>query len=689
MIENLQIKNSLNEINSNGFTIDNINSSKIVTGYPHIDKPWMQFFDKEIVNRKDPKVNLTEYLKIKTKKLDFAIASSYYGKQTTYNEFWIKVDNASRVLEQLGVKKQDRIMFLVPNIPESGELWLGATQIGIISDFIDPRPDSMDIKANSKKVLELIKYEKASQIVALDKCYLTMLKPIENELKELGIEKIITLSALNSMNMKGIMSYFSDIFNYNKLRNMKVNSFQKSLWYKILIEKIKEIKKDKILYGDFVKKSPLEIVSYAELLKDVKYCNFTSVYEENLINYIGHTSGTSGSRPKPICLTNENHIASTEQLFKANANFNVGDKVLHILPFFSPLGADNNFVLNLASGSMNIDVPEFEISEFGYLIKKYHPNVILGTPSWIASLTKSQYLQNEDLSCIERIIYGGDSMTREDEEKLNIWLKNHASNAVVEKGHGMSEYCGCGSYAQDGYNKYESIGIPLPNTIYTIVNPDVDDYLEPLQFREDEERLKGELVVSSNAVTAGMLDTEIIVPHYELDGQSYIRTRDLVEMDRDGIFYFNARKDRSFTRFDGYKIKPYEIEKEIEQNELVEYCRIVPYFDDDKKGLMPKAHIVLANENIDDYVRLTEQILKAQIIDNSEMSSRQIPAKVKYRKSLPLTANSKVNYRALIEEGLDGTEILIDVEETNLSVGKIQVFAPIDKSDVKKLVKKK
>ena len=56
---------------------------------------------------------------------------------------------------------------------------------------------------------------------------------------------------------------------------------------------------------------------------------------------------------------------------------NVGDKVLHILPFFSPLGADNNFVLNLASGSMNIDVPEFEISEFGYLIKKYHPNVIL------------------------------------------------------------------------------------------------------------------------------------------------------------------------------------------------------------------------------------------------------------------------------------------------------------------------
>ena len=39
-------------------------------------------------------------------------------------------------------------------------------------------------------------------------------------------------------------------------------------------------------------------------------------------------------------------------------------------------------------------------------------------------------------------------MTREDEIMLNNWLKAHGSSAVVEKGHGMSEYCGCGSYAQ-------------------------------------------------------------------------------------------------------------------------------------------------------------------------------------------------------------------------------------------------
>ena len=659
------------------------------TGYPHIDKPWMKYYDEELAKKEDPKVNLTQYLKDKTVGLGSKIESSYYGKEKTYDEFWNQVDNASKVLNDFGVKKYDRIMYLVPNIPESGELWLGATQLGVVSDFIDPRPDSMDLNANAKKVLELIKYEKANHIIALDKCYTAMLKPIENELKDLGINKIITLSASDSMNILSKINYLTDVLAYNGLRNEREreDALRQIKWYKALLKKVQEMKNDEKMYKEAVESSPLEVVKYSDLLRDIKYSTFESVYEPNLINYIGHTSGTSGARPKPIALTNENQISSTEQLFKAKANFNVGDNVLHVLPFFSPLGSDNNFILNLASGAVNIDIPEFEINEFGYLIKKYKPNVVLGTPSWLASLPKNKYLDKLDLSCITRIIYGGDSITREDEEALNNWLRKHGSKATVEKGHGMSEYCGCGSYAQREYNYYESIGIPLPNTIYSIVNPDVDDHLEPVKFKDGEERICGELVVSSDAVTCGKLDDNIIVPHYDLDGKSYIRTRDLVEMDRDGVFYFNSRKDRSFTRFDGYKIKPYEIEKKLEKSPLIKYCRIVPYYDEKKRGLMPKAHIVLEDNVIDNYdlKTITEEIVNNQIIGNSSMSSRQIPAKVKYREKLPLTANSKVNFNALINEGIDGTEVSVNVEETNLAVGTIDIVLPKEEEKTLKL----
>ena len=58
------------------------------------------------------------------------------------------------------------------------------------------------------------------------------------------------------------------------------------------------------------------------------------------------------------------------------------------------------------------------------------------------------------------------------------------------------------------------------------------------------------------------------------------------------------------------------------------------------------------------------------------MSSRQIPSKIKYREKLPLTANSKVNFNALIKEGLDNTEVSVKVRETNLQVGEIEIIVP-------------
>lgn len=660
--------------------------------YPHIDKPWMKFYDEKKIHTEDPKTNLADYLKLKNQKNMNEIAETYYGATLSYNELFEKVDSFSKMLIGLGVKKGSRILFLVPNIPESGQLWLASSQIGAISDFVDPRPDSMDLEANARKMLEIIKHEKANYIIALDKCYLAMLKPIENELKDLGINEIVTLSATDSMNLLGKINYMQDVIAYNSLRNLRIDDSVKKLkTYKAVLKKVNSMQQENKIYNEAVKSSPLKVIRSNDLLRECEHIQFKPIYDETLLSYIGHTSGTSGARPKPITLTNANQISGTEQLFKAGANFQVGDRILHELPFFSPLGADNNYILNLASGSNNIDIPEFEINEFGYLLKKHHPNVILGTPAWLASLPNCRYLDKENLECITRIIYGGDSMTRADEEKLNVWLKKHGSSAEVEKGHGMSEYCGCGSYAQKEYNRYESIGIPLPDTIYTIVDPTIDGKLVPLAFEENMEQLVGELAVSSPAVTSGILDEEVIVPHYTLDGKSYIRTRDLVKMNRDGIFTFDSRKDRSFTRFDGYKVKPYEIEKIIEENEKIKYCRIVQYYDDKQRGLMPIAHIVLNDNNLldkEESIKLVEEIVYKQIIANPNMSSRQIPSKFRIRENMPLSKNSKVSFNDLINEGLTGDEINVDIEETNLTVGSINIYKS-EESKVLSFKKKK
>ena len=650
-----------------------------MTGYPHIDKPWMKYYEGVDLTIEMPNTNMADFIKTKNKnRLNF-ISQEYYGKKITYSEFFERIDLASKVLTQIGVKKGDIILSLVPNIPEEEELFYGATQIGAISDYIDPRPDGIDIKANANKVLEIIKYEQPKHIISLDLCYLAMLKPIENELKDFGIDNIIILNSADSMTVSGKIAYLKDVINYNILNNKHITSsdVKKLSNLQAVREKLKMQKEYSKEFQEAAAASPLNVVRYSQLKKDCINSNFEIIRDETLVNYIGHTSGTSGSRPKPIALTNKNGISSLVQCEMAKVGpEKAGERSLHILPGFAPFGRYNNDALNFSLGACNIHIPEFEISEFGYLLKRHKPNVIMTTPAWLSTLPDYEELKKEDLSYLTKIIYGGDSMSPEDEERLNIWLKEHGSNANVEKGHGMSEFCGCGSYARADYNKMGSIGIPIPKTIYSIVDPNIEDKLVPLKFEDDKDFLTGELVVSSSHVTGGMLRDNVIVPHFEMDGNDYIRTRDIADMDRDGCFYIKGRKDRSFARFDGYKVKPFEIETVICENEKVKQAIIVDYFEDKRRGIMPICHLVLTEDNLtdDEKIELVKEIVYKQIIGNPTMSSRQIPSKFKIRNDIPLTKNSKTDFTVLKNEEFNGSEITVDVNETNLAVDSIKIY---------------
>ena len=99
--------------------------------------------------------------------------------------------NGKIVKASFEVKQGDILFTLMPNIPESGNIWLGASQIGAIADFADPRPDSLNPKVSAQKILKIVQEEKINSIVALDQCYLAMVAPVEHELKELGIDNVL------------------------------------------------------------------------------------------------------------------------------------------------------------------------------------------------------------------------------------------------------------------------------------------------------------------------------------------------------------------------------------------------------------------------------------------------------------------------------------------------------------------
>lgn len=633
---------------------------KKLTGYPSIDKPWLKYYDSEFLKKPIPEMNIYSYLKTMTAGYRELAALSYYGKEISYQELFRHIAEAAKVLTSIGVKAGDRVMYLMPNIPETAYFLYGGARIGAVSDYVDPRPDSVDFSISAKKILDMFREEKAKFLVSLDQCYLAMLKPIEQELKELGVEQIIIVNASDSMDKKAKINYLQEKAQFNG--------------FSALLKSIVKTKRIAKMVSAARKHSTLKLLDYSDLVKMTKNVELPEVeYTKGQLAVIVHTSGTSSAKPKPIPLTHDNFNFYAHQTIGANMPMAVGDRALHMLPYFAAFGIVDVTHAGLCHANNLIQIPEFASSNFGKLIKKYKPQTIIGAPSWFLALSKDDTLQNVDLSFLTMATYGGDSMDIEDEIRINEFLKKRNSRCVLTKGHGMSETCGCASYATNEYNISASVGAPMPLTIYAVIDPETK---ELLKFDDTQEYLEGELVISSGAVTPGILDGKVIVPHKEYYGESYIFTRDIARMDRNGVMTFLSRSDRSITRFDGYKIKPYEVENIIKGYADIKYCIISPVYDEKKFGNVAIADIVLQNNIVpsrEEQIKIVEKLIQMQFINNPDVSARQIPAWFRFRENLPLTVNSKVNYNTLSKESLSGNEIAVQIEETNISVDKIAV----------------
>ena len=137
-----------------------ITNEELKTGYPHIDSPWMKYYDTTYYQAKNKNQSIFDYLVEKTAAHKSSVAISYFGQKTDYKKLIKKIEQAAKILKFIGVKPKERIMYMMPNIPETAYFMYGASKVGAVSDFIDPRPDSVNLKISAQKVLDLAKREK-------------------------------------------------------------------------------------------------------------------------------------------------------------------------------------------------------------------------------------------------------------------------------------------------------------------------------------------------------------------------------------------------------------------------------------------------------------------------------------------------------------------------------------------------
>jgi len=639
--------------------IDRMFAGEITTGYPALDRPWYKYYTAEGMKGKIPEMTVMDYIRSHP---DWTrgTAFSYYENKISYEDFFRKAEEAARVLTSLGARKGDRILSMVPNIPEAAYLFYGASMIGAVSDFIDPRPDSTDLLVSARKCLSIYQEEKCSFVVTLDQCYLAMIRPNEQEWKDAGLKNVLVITAGDSMNLKAYRTW---------------QKHEKILHGKEMLKAKKE--KNKKLSKAFEasrKASILDIRMYKEETgKTGQVEPEYASYEPDMMVAITHTSGTTG-RPKPIPITHDNLNAYAVQPINAKVNSYPGQRQLHLLPYFAVYGLAGQVHVGLGAGMVQIEVPEIGPSDLGKLIVLNRSNFNAGIPTWCYAMVKDPWMEGKDLSFVEWLSAGGTSMSAGEQQEVTDFIQAHGAKCEFIQGHGMSETMGSASIAPFG--EPGSVGIPWPQTVYAIVDPDSK---EMLAFEEGQEWLEGELVVSTPTNTSGVLDGKQYAEFREYFGEKYIMTGDIARMRRDGMMFFDSRKDRGFARFDGFNIRPGKLEEVIDSFPEIRSCVIAPYFEEKVGGNLIRAWVVTNDGKIPDaYERtaLVEKIVKEGFIENSDLSSRQIPSRFRFIEAMPMTPGGKTDYSRLDDQPASEEEVLVVLEETNVSLDGVKVIRP-------------
>ena len=115
-------------------------------------------------------------------------------------------------------------------------------------------------------------------------------------------------------------------------------------------------------------------------------------------------------------------------------------------------------------------IPEFKFEDFGYIMSKQKSELVMGTPTWYALVSRDNRLKKDSLKHLKMAMSGGDSVDEKTRTEINEFLKSHGAKCIMTNGHGMSELGGSGCYQFPGHENGIGVGVPSPYDKYVILD---------------------------------------------------------------------------------------------------------------------------------------------------------------------------------------------------------------------------
>lgn len=566
-----------------------------LSGYPSIDKPWLQYYSEEAIQSCEPQCTAYELVYRNNKNYPRDIALNYFGHKITYGELFEKIDMVANAFYAAGVRKNDVVIFCMVNMPETVYSLYALNKLGAVVNLVD-------LRTNEQQMQTYVQECNAQYVLTVDFAY----PVIEKALRGSHVKKKIVVSPGES------------------LRGIKKAAYS-----------IKT-------FGKNVDKHALSWKNFVRLGKDGQAK--TAKYEKEKCFIIAHTGGTTGI-PKGVMLSDDNINSVAHGYQYLGIPFKRQHKYFNDLPPFIIYGLTLAIHTTLCYGLQVILYPVFDSKNFPNEFVKYRPNHFSALSDHLKYLAESKKTQKMDLSFLISAGVGGDSLNTVMEEKVNGFLRQHHCSYEVCKGYGMTELAATAVISTPKANAIGSVGIPLVHNTVKIVDMDTNEELSYGKV--------GEILISSPSIMLGYYKnqeaTQEIITLDET-GKKWIRTGDLGYINKDGLLFHQGRIRRIYlTAVDGQpaKIFPNLVEEAIKSAAPVEDCTVVARCKQNSAYYEAVAYVILKGEAMTmDQVQCNDLFRR---ICKDKVPTYMCPVEYRYVKEFPHTPIGKVDFRKLEE----------------------------------------
>lgn len=550
-------------------------------------RPWLAHYGPDIpATIPVPRQPLYKFMESAANWRPRTTAILYYGHKITYEALNRQINQFARALQGLGVKMGDRVLVVLPNMPQTVIAYYAILKIGAV--VVLPNPD-----ADAPRIVQQAAQTEARVLITLS-AYGRLATLLQESTPVQHIVLVDIAKAMSETLIKQIISRmgFGDATAGEN-----------------------EAAPNGRFMEDLMQGQPDEDLNL-------------SIDCDALAN-ISYTSGTTDS-PKGVMLSHWNLVANTLQTRHWVPDLKYGEEVsLSVVPFLHSYGMTTAMNVPISIAATMVILSVFDVAQVLEHIKHYKPTIFPGVPTMYMAINLAPNVRTYGLNSIKACLSGAAPLPVEIQEAFEKLTRGR----LVE-GYGLTEASPV-THANPlyGLRKVGSIGIPLPNTDAKIVDLVTGADVGIGQL--------GELVVKGPQVMEGYWgeEHEDAAESILIDGWLY--TGDVAVMDSDGYFQIVSRK-RDTIMTGSYSVYPRDVEEVLyENNKVLEAAVVgVGHIKGEqrvKAYVVPRPGSLLSKEEL---IALCKRRLEAYAV----------PWEIEFRETLPKSFIGKVLRRMLVEE---------------------------------------